>query len=62
MTMMTHQSLGKNLYVFCNLVPTKPDNKLEGIPPNYTNPHGLGLRQCEPSDFCISRLAPFFAC
>jgi hypothetical protein len=41
MTMMTRQRLGKNLDVFCNFVPKKPENKPEGIPPNYQLPIGM---------------------
>jgi hypothetical protein len=30
--------LGQNLAIFCNLMPKKPENNLEGIPPNKQSP------------------------
>jgi hypothetical protein len=41
MTMMTHQRLGQNLDIFCNLMPKKPEKKVRGIPPIPHNPIGV---------------------
>jgi hypothetical protein len=39
------RKFGKSLDVFGNFVPKKPENKREGISPNYNNPHtGYALR------------------